>query len=79
MIWRCYPFSRHDAGKRNTYGSRSVQPRWGSFTRELLAKMAGEVIAVIGEQVVRRSLKLLRDFLDYIFDFMLGAEGEALQ
>lgn len=78
MIWRCYPFSRHDAGERNTYASRSVQPRWGSFTRELLAKMAGEVVAVIREQVVGRSLKLLRDFLDHVLDFLLGAEGEAL-
>lgn len=41
--------------------------------------MAGEVIAIIREEVVGRSLELLRDFFDYVLDFMLGAEGETLQ
>ena len=59
MIWRSYPFSRHDTGERNAYASRPVQPRWCSFTGQLLAEVACEMIAVVGEKVVGGSLKLL--------------------
>ena len=37
------------------------------------------MIAIFGEKVVGCSLKLLRDFLDYVLNLVLGAEGEALQ
>lgn len=79
MVWRSYPFSRHNAGERNSYARRSVQPRWRSFTSQLFAEVASEMIAVIGEEVVRRSLELLRDFFNHVLNFMLGAEGEALE
>lgn len=79
MIGRCYPFSRHDAGERHAYAGRSVQPPRGSFTRQLLAEIAGEMVAVIREKVVRGSLILLRDFFDYVFNLVLGAESKALQ
>ena len=41
--------------------------------------MAGEVIAVVREEVVGCPLKLLRDLFDDALDFVLGTEGEALQ
>lgn len=41
--------------------------------------MTGEVIAVIGEEVVGRSLEFLRDFFDDFLDFVLRAESEALE
>ena len=37
------------------------------------------MIAIIREKVVRGSLKLLGDFLHYVFNLVLGAEGKALQ
>ena len=72
------PFPRNDAWERNTYAGCSVQPRWSSFTSQFFAKMAGKVIAVVGEEVVGGSLKLLRDFFDYVLEFVLWAKGEAL-
>ena len=79
MVRRSYPFSRHNAGERNAYAGGSVQPRWGSFTSQLFAEVAGEVIAVVGEKVVGRSLEIMRDFFDHVLDFMLGTESETLQ
>lgn len=41
--------------------------------------MTGEVIAIIGEEIVGCPLKSLGDFFDYALDLVLGTEGESLQ
>ena len=79
MIWWSNPFPRNDARECNAYACCSVQPGWGRLARQFLAEMTGEVIAVVGKEVVGRSLKILRDFFDYILDLVLRAESEALQ
>ena len=79
MIRRSYPFSRDNAGERDTDAGCSVQPRWGSFASQLFAEVTSEMIAIVGEKVVRRSQEILRGIFDYLLDFMLGAECEALQ
>ena len=79
MVRRSYPFSRHNARERNAYAGCSIQPGRGRFANQLFAEVAGEVVTVIGEQIIGGCLKLLRDFFDYVLDFILGTEGEALQ
>ena len=57
--WR-YPFPWHNAWESYAYASGAVDParRWAAG--ELLAEVRGEVVAVLGEEVVGCPLELER-------------------
>jgi hypothetical protein len=57
--WR-YPFPWYNAWESYANASSAIDPAGGCAARELLAEVGGEVVAVFGEQVVGRSLKLDR-------------------
>jgi hypothetical protein len=55
--WR-YPFPWHDAWESYAYASGAVDPSGCCAAGELLAEVRGKVVAILGEEVVRGSLKL---------------------
>ena len=60
MIRWCYPFPWYDARQRYAYASGAVQPAGCGAARQVFAQVRGEVVAVLGEQVVGGALELLR-------------------
>ena len=57
--WR-YPFPWYDAWESYTYASGAIQPARCHAPSELLAEIRGEVIAVLGEEIVGCALEFLR-------------------
>lgn len=57
--WR-YPFPWYNAWQSDADASGTIQIAWGWATGELFAEVGREVVAVLGEEVIRRSLKLVR-------------------
>jgi hypothetical protein len=56
--WR-YPFPWYNAWEGDTYAGSAIQIARGGAAGELFAEVRGEVVAVLGEEVVRGSLELL--------------------
>lgn len=55
--WR-YPFPWYNAWESYAYASGAIEPARSCAAGELLAEVRGEVIAVLGEQVVGCALEL---------------------
>jgi hypothetical protein len=58
MIGGCDPFPWYDTWKSYAYASGAIDPARRGAASEPLAEIGGEVVAVLGEEVVRGSLKL---------------------
>jgi len=56
--WRD-PFPWHNAWESYAYAGSAVDPAWRRSPGELLAEVGCEVVAVLGEEVVRGALELL--------------------
>lgn len=57
--WR-NPFPWHNAWQSYAYAGGAVDPAGSRPPRELLAEVGCEVVAVLGEEVVRGALELFR-------------------
>jgi hypothetical protein len=60
IIRWCNPFPWHYAWKSYAYAGGPVDPARCRAPRELLAEVRSEVIAVLGEEVIRGALKFFR-------------------
>lgn len=54
--WR-YPFPWHNAWESYAYASGAIEPRRCRAAGELFAEVGGEVVAVLGEEVVGGALE----------------------
>jgi hypothetical protein len=52
MIRWGYPFPWYYAWEGYAYASGAIQPAGGGAVRELLAKVRGEVVTVLSEEIV---------------------------
>ena len=58
IIRWCNPFPWHNAWESYAYASGAVEPARGGAAGKLFAEVGGEVVAVLGEEVVGCSLEL---------------------
>ncbi len=78
-VWRVDPLAGHDARECDADARGTVQPAWTRPAGQLLADIAGKVVAVAGEDVVGGTVKFERGAVDDGVDLGLGREREALQ
>lgn len=79
MIGRGDPFLRHHTGQREADAGGPVDPGRGALARKPFAEGIGEVVTVVGEEVIVDAQELLGDFADDQVDFLRRAQREALQ
>lgn len=78
-VRRLDPVTGYNARERDANACGSVQPGWARSPRQFLAEVAGEVVAVPGEDVVGGAVEFGRGSLYDGVDLGLGREREALQ
>ncbi|KAI7498798.1 hypothetical protein KC357_g120 [Hortaea werneckii] len=79
VVGRRDPFLGHHAGQCEPDAGGAVDPGRGAPARQPLAEGVGEVVAVVGQEVVVDAQELLGDFADNGVDFGRRAQREALQ
>ena len=78
-VRRLDPVARDDAGQSDTDARRAVEPRGAGPARQALAEVRGEVVAVLGQEVVGGPQELLASRAHDGVDLGLGGEREAVQ
>lgn len=78
-VRRLDPVPGHDARQGDADAGGAVEPARAGAAGELQAEVAGEVVAVLGEQVVGGALELVGGVADDGVDLGLRREREAVE